>query len=245
MKLLKNAFFTFVLGNAFLGVTQIEISEETQEKENKQEEVKDYGGHVEAFVLTNWSSTSRKLIENDAPYGDPLGTRADEDGLNTWSFGLGIRSQVNPYFAWEGGISYLRNGESYSFEDSDTSHNYQTTYSYIAMPFKAYFTIGDQFKLLAGGGVVPQMFLNYKQDREWVDAKNTKTTEEFSTRSGYNSFAISAVFNIGAQLNFGKRTSILFIPEYRIQLSSSYQETSSFKHYGRELGFNIGLSFKL
>ena len=231
--------------------SQIEISDDTQLTEPVKEVSLDILpplSTTEFFVIANWSRNSRKLIENDnnnGIYADPLGTRGDESFLNTWSFGIGIKQRVHEYLTWEGGITYIQNGEFYLFEGVDTLHSYQTTYSYITMPVKAFFTYGNTVRFYAGGGLVPKMFLNYKQDQVFVDAVNNETTEEFKTQNGFNSFALSAVANIGVQLNLGKKMSVLFMPEYRFQLTTSNEKSDSYKHFNRAIGFNVGLTYGL
>ena len=113
------------------------------------------------------------------------------------------------------------------------------------MPVKVYYTYGDNIRLYAGGGLIPQMFLKYKQDRVWINSVDTETKETFTTQNGYNSFVLSAVANVGVQLNLGKNVSILFMPEFRMQLTSSYESQASYKHYGRAFGFNMGLTYIL
>lgn len=249
---IRNISLAFTLSLMTTAVfSQIEISDDTQPTEPVKTITLDILpplSETELFVIANWSRNSRELIENDnnnGIYADPLGARADESFLNTWSFGIGIKQRVHEYLTWEGGITYLQNGETYLFEGPDTLHSYQTTYSYISMPIKAYFTFGRTVRFYAGGGLVPKMFLNYKQDRVWVDAVNNETTEEFKTQNGFNSFALSAVANIGVQLNLGKKISVLFMPEYRFQLSTSNEKSDSYKHFNRAFGFNMGLTYGL
>lgn len=231
--------------------SQIEISDGTQTSEPVKQVSLDILpplSTTEFFVIANWSRNSRRLIENDnnnGVYADPLGTRADESFLNTWSFGIGIKQRVHKYLTWEGGITYLQNGESYLFEAADTLHSYETTYSYITMPIKVYFTYGNTVRFYAGGGLVPKMFLNYKQYRVFVDAVNAETTEAFKTQNGFNTFSLSAVANVGVQLNLGKKVSVLFMPEYRVQLTTSNEKSDSYKHFNRAFGFNMGLTYGL
>ena len=94
-----------------------------------------------AYLVTNWSKAYRLLEKNGDIYGDTLGIRADERNLTTWSFGIGMQSQINKHVMWDGGISFLRNGESYSYSASDTSFSYQKFYSYISMPVRINYTI--------------------------------------------------------------------------------------------------------
>ena len=202
---------------------------------------------AEFFVLANRSKSHRKLIENPANGGvfaEPLDERENEESLNVWSLGVGIRDRILPHLTWEGGITYFQNGESYLFESSDTLHSYESTYKYIGMPIKAYYTYGNDVRLYVGGGIVPQLFTRYEQDRRWENAANTKTQETYTTQNGYRSFVLSAVANIGVQLNMGRNVSILVVPEYRLQLISSNVDTSPYAHFGRSMGVNMGLTYK-
>lgn len=247
----KQRFATiFFLATAFSGLSQIELGgeEEPAKDEEKEREISDkrtQDGSTEIYMVSNWSSTSRKLEMNDAPFGDPLGEREFEKPLNIWSFGIGFRNEINQYFSIQGGISYMRNGESYLFEESDTLFKYNTTYSYIAMPVKALFTYGEELKFLVGGGVTPQLFMSYVQEQEWQDPVNATGDETIKEKNGYASFVISAAFNIGVQYQFSDNWTILFMPEYRIQLTDTYEVTDSYNHFGRALGFDLGLTFKL
>lgn len=253
MKIRNYILVSVTLLMSTLTFSQIEISEETQKDEVKPKPIKVETlllkeSTSEFFVIANWSSTNRKLVENPANGGifaDSLGTRADETSLNAWSFGIGIRDRILPYLSWEGGLTYFQNGESYLYEQADTTHSYTSTYRYIGMPVKAYYTYGNNIKFYAGGGLIPQMFIKYEQDRRWVNSVNTETTETFSTQNGYRSFVLSAVANIGVQVNMGRKVSVLFMPEYRIQLISSNVESSPHSHFARAIGFNMGLTYKL
>lgn len=228
------------------GFAQIEISKESTEKvkEEKKEELKPVKepSQAEFFLSANWSSASSLLRENVGLHGDPLNERADESTLGIWSFGLGFRSQVKPHLAWEGGISLLRNGESYLFEAADSMFSYQTRYTYIAMPIKVYYTIGDDIKFFAGGGVIPQMFVQYNQDQKWTTSDNTPGEESIKQKNGYAPVVLSLVANVGVQANMGNSWSVFVFPEFRYQLSNSYVVTDSYEHFGRSLGVSFGFT---
>ncbi|MFZ9027822.1 MAG: outer membrane beta-barrel protein [Crocinitomicaceae bacterium] len=228
---------------ASLSFAQIEISEETQEVEDVILPLDTR--YTEAYFHANWSSTSRKLIENDAPFGDTLGNRIFEGKLNRWSYGVGFRSRLNDYLSWEGGISLLRNGESYLYEAADTMYSYNTTYIYIGMPIKVMFTYGQQIRVYAGGGILPQMFVQYRQDQEWLTTLDYREKNTITANNGYNSFVFSLVFNAGVQMDITKNMAMYVMPEFRYQLTSSYEKQDDFKHYGRALGLNLGLTYKL
>jgi hypothetical protein len=193
------------------------------------------------YLVTNWSVTNRSLIENGDLFGDPLGERANEIGLNTWSFGIGLQNEISNHFMWDGGISFLRNGEAYAFEAADTTYSYQTTYSYISMPLRVNYVIGKKVKFYAGGGLIPQLFSSYKQERQWTRADSSEESESIKSKSGYNPFVISAVVNIGMMMNFSNGWSLLVSPEARFQLNSSYMNQDAYVHKGKAYGVTIGL----
>lgn len=203
-----------------------------------------------AYLVTNWSKSYRLLERNGDVYGDTLGIRADEKNVTTWSFGIGMQSQINKHLMWDGGISLLRNGESYSYApaanlNSDTTYSSQTYYSYISMPVRINYTIGKDIKLYAGVGLIPQMFTGYRQEQQWTTTTNAKVEETIKTKNGYNSFVLSSVFNLGLIINFQNNWSLMISPEVRIQLTSSYQKLDGFVHKGRAYGVTFGLTRNL
>lgn len=207
-------------------------------KEKKQRET---DGKTAVYVLSNWSVTNRSLTENEGLYAEPLGTRGDETSLNTWSFGIGLRNSIHKNVYWDGGISFYRNGESYLFNGVDTMFAYQTYYNYIAMPLRLNAMIGKDFQWHAGLGIVPQMFSSYRQEQQWETTTDSKGDETIKTNSGYNTFAISAIFNIGLTMNFSNGWGIIVSPEARIQLNSTYREIDPYVHKGRMYGVSFGL----
>lgn len=236
---------TVAFSQILIGEPQPDAKSATKKKEKKSEsdstKVKKEPTGTSIYFVSNWSSTNRSLTENGDLFGEPLGERANETGLNTWSFGLGFQNEFAKHFMWDGGISFLRNGESYSFVGTDTAYSYQTTYSYISMPLRVNYVIGKDFKFYAGGGLVPQMFLGYKQDRQWTRADNSEESETIKSKSGYNSFVISAVINVGMMMNFNNGWSLLVSPEARFQLNSSYMNQDAYVHKGKAYGVTFGL----
>ena len=248
----KIALVVFVC-NFFNVQSQVEISKETtkkdekQQKEKKIKEQRENGstGKTSIYFNANWSYTTRKLIENDGLFGKPLGEREFETPSNHWSFGLGFRNQLHKNIALEAGISLIQNGERYTFEDVDTTFAYQTTYSYIAMPIKVLYTYGNDTKLMAGVGITPQMFMRYRQEQDWTTSLGAPESETVKSTIGYNNFVLSATLSVGVQFRIAKRAHFQFVPEYRIQLSSSNARNDAYKHYATALGGNIGLVFDI
>jgi hypothetical protein len=241
--------FSVVLMTAFSGWTQVELGgdEEPVKVEKKKDDKlkREKDGSTEVYLVTNWSNTSRKLESSAPPFGDTLGQRAFENNLSRWSFGIGFRNTLNRHISIQGGISYMRNGESYLFEESDTLFKYNTTYTYVGMPIKALYTYGEDFKILAGAGLTPQLFISYVQEQEWRDSVNATGDDRIKEQNGYSSFVLSAAFNIGVQLKLSDSFTFLFMPEYRIQLTDSYIDTDSFDHFARAFGFDVGITYKL
>ncbi len=238
---------------AFSGIGQVEIGgEEPDKKEKKKEreqkkqpdEDENPDLNSEAYAVVNWSATSRILEPNDGLFGDTLGERANETGLNIVSYEMGFRTKIIPHLYFQGGIGILRNGESYINDQSDTTYNYSTRYTYISMPLKLLYTYGDKFKVLAGAGLTPQLFSRYRMDEEWSTSGDVRDSETTQFSSGYNTFVLSAAFHVGGQVAIGNLWSLLVLPEYRIQLNSSYEKNDSFRHKAQALGLNIGLTRK-
>ena len=198
-----------------------------------------------AYLVTNWSKSYRLLEKNGDIYGDTLGIRTDEKNLTTWSFGIGMQSQINKHVMWDGGIALLRNGESYSFTGSDSTFASQTYYSYISMPVRINYTIGKEIKFYVGAGFIPQMFTGYRQEQQWTTSLDAKVEETIKTKNGYNSFVLSSVFNVGIILSFQNNWSLIVSPEARIQLNSSYEKLNGFIHKGRAFGITFGLTRNL
>lgn len=235
-----NTFSQILIGEPETGAKEkVEKDQETLVKTKAKKELASSGSAM--YLISNWSFTNRLLKPNGPVFGDTLGKRADEASLNTWSFGIGIQNQLNKSLMWDGGISFLRNGESYSYIQSDSTFSYSTTYMYISMPLRLNYTIGNKIKLYAGAGLIPQMFLGYQQVQKWTHPDNSEETATIKAKSGYNPFVLSGVFNLGVMLNMGGNWNLIISPEARLQLTSSYLKQADFIHKSRAYGISFGL----
>lgn len=247
--MMRLAGLIFLLFLTFSVTGQIVIGEEEQKKETTKKEVdstrtrkvRTSDGITSIYFTTNWSSTNRSLSENGELYGEPLGERQFETSLNTWSFAVGLRNKIHKYIFWDGGLAFYKNGEQYKFTDVDTMFAYQTTYSYIAMPLRINFVYGNNIKISAGAGLVPQMFVGYRQEQQWETTTDSSDKLTIKTNSGYNPFVLSAIFNVGLTLDFQSNWSLLVSPEARIQLNTGYTPTSPYVHKARAYGISFGL----
>jgi hypothetical protein len=235
---------------------QIELptpKEENKEKEEKVKERKEVALSeikTEVLVYANWASTSRVLRSNpanDGIFGEPLGIREDEGNLSVWSYGLAFRSVFKKNFVWQGGISWMRNGETFDYQasDSDSTFAYQNFYNYIAMPLKIMYQTGGRINFYGGVGLTPQLFFSFRQEQQWTTVLNTQVSETIKTRNGYNTFILSGSLTAGAQLRMNSGASIFVEPEYRFHLTNSYTEIDSYEHFGRAFGVNIGFTYPI
>lgn len=204
----------------------------------------------EVVVLANWSNTTRVLRPNPSNgglFGEPLGIREDESNLNVWSYGLGFRSVFKENFMWQGGISFMRNGETFDYQatDSDSTFAYQTYYNYVAMPIKVMYRYGGRVSFYGGLGIMPQLFYSFRQEQQWTTVVNTQVTETVKTRNGYNTFVLAGTITAGVQLRMNSGASLFVEPEYRIHLTNSYTEIDSYEHFGRAFGLNLGFTYPI
>jgi hypothetical protein len=246
---MKNLVLLVLFINSLTSFAQIKIGGEDTTKEKgdtltltRIKGKKEAPGDVELVFGTNWSMTNRRLIPNDNIFGDSLGLRANEVGIGAWSYGLGFRTKVNKNVMIEGGLAYIRNGEKYTFSGADTLHSYVATYNYLSMPIKVYFTYGEKkLRWMVGVGGIPQMSLKHKRVDNFKDSDGVESSESENTKTGFNSFVFSIVANAGIQYKYGTNWSIYVMPEYRMQLASSYLPTNKYKHYGTSFGVSFGL----
>lgn len=209
--------------------------------------VKDSLYRNQAYAFINRTSTYRTLIPNEDFIPGNLGERINEKSLNTYSFGIGLKGHLIKNLIWDGGLSYLQNGEQYNYESpmSDSTFAYQTYYKYIAMPLKINFTFGKSIRIFGGVGIIPHLFLNYKQKQQWETVLGSRESNVIRTKDGFNTFITSAVFNLGISLHSKNGYGLFINPEYRFQLQNGLGKTSYFKHKSYGLGFSAGITKEL
>ncbi len=242
-----NCFSQVVIGEEKT-TTEKESNDPIDRRNRSNDRVKD--SVTQLYFNSNWSSTFRELKPNGKLFGEDLGTRADEVKANFWSFDFGLRNKLAKHIELELGIGVTRNGEKYAYDDplSDSSFAYTTRYTFISMPIVGYYTYGSDIKVFLGAGIMPQLFMNQLQEQTFTSANNTKGKAEVKIKSGtdqHNSFTSSALFRAGVQLKYSPNWSLYFIPEYRIQLTSTYGKTADYVHKASAIGFNLGLTFQL
>jgi len=240
-------FVDAVVAQVLIGAPEVKSKNKSQNKQKATElklnSIAETGTRV--YVLSNWSNSSRTLTENTGLYGDPLGERANETAAQVWSFGLGIQNDLTKHFFWDAGISYVKNGENYSFQLGDSSFMYQTRYQYIAMPLRLNYQIQkNRFHFYIGIGLMPQMYLTSKRTVDWTKGNQSNAFEEVISEKTAP-VVLSGLLNLGVLVDLKKGFSLVISPEMRIQFNSSYDQYQSYVHKNRSMGISFGLTKKI
>ncbi len=186
---------------------------------------------------------NRTLAENEAPYGEPVGTRADETGLNAWSFQLGMRNRFARSWSYDVGAAIDRMGESYAYDDpnSDSTYSYTNRYTYFALPAQVFYTYGKDFRVFVGGGIQPQLLMGYRQQQEWTTATQSTDRDEVSIEKGLNSFVFGVTASAGFQLRMGKNSSLYVLPSMLWNLNSTYDKQADYIHKAYSFNLKFGV----
>ena len=198
------------------------------------------------YVETSILSSFRTLESNPDFLNTPLGERANEVKFSIWNYSLGMTTPLTNYLYFDGGLSILRNGEQYSWESttSDSTYNYQSKYNYLGLPLQLKLQGGENLKYFVGAGIIPQMYLSYKQEQQWTDSLGSKRTGEEKINNKINPFALSWIISAGIELQFENDFGLRLTGTYRSQLSNTYAEFNDYIHKANAIGFNIALTRK-
>lgn len=185
---------------------------------------------------------NRTLVSNVEPFGEPLGIRADETGLKTWSFQFGMRNRVHRFISYDAGFALDRFGESYDYDDPDTdsTYSYTSRYTYYAMPIQVLFTYGKDARFFVGGGLQPQLLGGYRQKTEWTTTLNGTGDTEIKRTDGLNGFGLAALVSFGVQLRFGKMTSLYVLPSFAWNLTNTYDDQADYIHKSQSFNLKFG-----
>lgn len=222
------------------------VNEPTKEK--KEKSTKEYTpSGVRAFFSTTVASTYRVLVPNkNELFAEPIGERANEVAQTKWSYHVGFSSDIGKHFMWEGGVSLLRNGESYSYKFSDSTHNYTSNYNWIGVPLKLYFKHDfDKFRIQIGAGLIPQMQLKFRRTDNFITTQGLRLEEKFESTTINQSFGLSGVINAGVHYALAPRFGIFAQFEYRYQMTNSYFVRHPYDHRATSIGCNFGFTIGL
>jgi len=195
------------------------------------------------------NNSFRTLETNDAPFGKPIGYRADEQHIKIWAYEAGIRKTVNKHLIVDGGIGIERFGESYASEKQaetgDSTYSYTNHYSYVTLPFQCYGYVGNDFKFFAGAGLQPGLVGKYVKTTTITDSIGNSTTTEVNKPEQLSSFLLNARMSSGIIWNWSKSMSVYVLYTYQIGLTSTYEPQQAYRHYMRAGSVRFGLSFTI
>lgn len=190
--------------------------------------------------------TKPHLSENSAFLSIPLGERAKETSLKVWSYQLGLVSPLSKHLYFDGGLSFIQNGEQYQWNstETDSSYDYTTKYRYFGMPIQLKYQTGKNVVFFMGAGLAPQLFQSYEQKIHWTDSLNNNSNKTINDESMCQSFVLSAIGSTGIQLHFNSNYGLRVSVYYRHQLTNTYGPYQDYKHFSTGFGGGIALTRK-
>ena len=198
------------------------------------------------YAEAGYFSVSHSLQSNPDFLNKPLEERENETKTKLWSYTLGMVSPIAKNFYFDGGLSYIQNGEQYSWSSttSDSTFNYKTKYKYLGMPMQLKFQSGKDFQYFISAGVIPQMYMGYLQSQNWKDSLGGSHEANVKQFNNISSFVLSAVGTAGITLNFQNNFGLRLTAQYRRQLTDTYTEYNGYLHKTSAIGFTFGLTRK-
>ncbi|MFM8596919.1 MAG: outer membrane beta-barrel protein [Flavobacteriales bacterium] len=202
---------------------------------------------TQLFFGTTRAQVYRSLLPNENFLAVPLGERGREVPMYAWSQQLGIQVGLSKHFLIEGGLSYMQNGEGYSWKalDTDSSFSYQTRYRYLALPIQLKCSFGQKFSFYTGAGFIPALYLSYVQDQQWTNPFGAKYDNQIKVNNTMNSFAFAWTCSAGFELPLNPTLRLRVGLQYRQQLTNSYDPYQDYIHKSKAFCYNFGLSKKI
>lgn len=215
----------------------------SDKKQKSDSQVTNSSIYLEAGIF----SVNPTLKSNPDFLNKALGERASETKTNLWSYSLGMVAPISKHFFFDGGLSFIQNGEQYSWvsNTTDSSFNYRSKYRYIGMPLQIKFESGKNFKFFLGGGLIPQMQVDFLQTQNWSDSLGGKYVAKIKNYNNLSSFVLSAVATAGIVVNMQNNFGLRLTVQYRHQLTDSYSRYNGYLHKTSAIGLTFGLTRKL
>lgn len=219
--------------------------EETENKAaDKQSELDKGLMDFTVFLGAGYSFGSHRIEPNGDLFGKPLGTRADEQMVNRWTYQAGIRNRIHRFLTIEAGLSYDCYGESYAYKSTinDSAFTYDRKYNMLAIPVQLYFTYGKRVQFLAGAGIQPFIPLSLKTKTTVTDSKNNSTTTDSRSIEELNTVGLSVLFSAGLQYRFNRYLSAYAIPAYSLGVTNIFAKQEPHKQWFNALNVRFGLA---
>lgn len=244
------------LGSTFFSVAQItnpntpkpDEVKPKKKKKNKliSEKVKHDSIDVSTYYLTIGYVNSFRKFEDKSPFGS-YSKREKETPIHTYGVGFGTYIDLAENLELELGVSYVLQGEQYSFNDSlsDSTFHYTKQYRHFGIPLRLKYNFGkNNLKGFVYGGVIPSSILSYKYESDYTTSEGK--THNNDTESKTNTLA---AFNVAASLGVGvsyqlNSIGFMIVPEYRYNLLNTFDGVF-IEHNLWSWGVNFGMTLKL
>ncbi|MFZ9586703.1 MAG: hypothetical protein ACO29U_03820 [Crocinitomicaceae bacterium] len=192
-------------------------------------------------------TTSPKLSQNTDFLTIPLGERANEQALKSWSYQFGMCTPLSKHLIIDGGLAFIQNGEQYTWtsNSTDSSFAYQTKYRYFGMPIQLKFETGKDVSFFVGAGLSPQLFQSYQQDIQWKDSLGNASKLTLNDEKMCETFVLSALASTGINVHFKSNYGLRLSLYYRYQLTNAYGPYQYFKYFSSGIGGGIALTRRL
>lgn len=154
-----------------------------------------------------------------------LGKKYDETPINTYSMGAGTYIPLTKQLDLEIGVSYVLQGEQYSFSDSltDSTFHYVNKYRHFGLPLRLKYSIGQgNFKGIMVGGVIPSSIISIRYESEYTTFDGNEVVNDVDSKTNdLASFNLAASVGLGFTYQKGD-FGFIFMPEYRYNLLNTF-----------------------
>jgi hypothetical protein len=185
----------------------------------------------------------RNLQSNKLPFGKPIGTRANEQAIDVWTFHMGYKQTLSKHFQIDAGLHFDKFGEMYDFQDplSDSAFSYTNRYAFIGLPIQFNLTFGQRFVFSVGGGIQPVLATNYKTEEQITDANKNVTKSSYTSLTALNGFGCNILLSSSVQFRFNQQVGIYFQPTYSHGMINTLENQAAYKHYTRGFNYKAGI----
>jgi hypothetical protein len=228
------------------------VEPEKKKKTNEEKNKNETGEDVEIKAKDSLDATTYYMTGgfvhsyryfSDSSVFQSLGDKYNEEPINTYAIGVGTYIPLNKSVKLEIGISYVLQGEQYTYRDSltDSTFHYVNKYRHFGVPLRLNYSLGQgDFKVLFVGGVVPSSILSIRYESDYTNSLGSATINKtISTTKNLNSFVLTGSVGVGATYQKGNLGFIL-LPEYRYNFMNSYINYPV-NHNLWSWGVNIGI----
>lgn len=229
---------------------------ETKKKEKKKKEKKSTeqdsliisNSDKSTFYLTGAFIHSFRKFEDNSAY-QSLGERYKETPINTYGIGFGTYVPLANHFELDIGVSYVLQGEQYTFTSSDSlsdsSFTYVNKYRHFGVPLRLKYNVGNgNFKGYITGGLIPSSILSIRYESKFTNPEGVETINDVKKiTNDIAFFNLTASIGIGMSYTMGD-FGFLVAPEYRYNLLNTF-ESVPITHKLWSWGVNFGVLLKI